>query len=277
MSDDILANVSEEGTNLSGMEIDENTTVDDVLEKANKSGEDDTPEGSKPEQKTEEDKPSQKGDKDNESDNTSDEDKTPFHKHPRWIEKQQQLDSAMDEINSLKEELTSLRETTTEKANQQPTDMPNWFKLQFGDTPEAQSTWKEYDSYSKAQQQTFRDEIKAELKKEQQQQVDETKKWQKYNDNEIKKLRDAGEEFNENELRKVAAEYQPTDSDTGLISFSKSLAILKAQKAAKPESKEKKTETKKKLGSVNDDGGESTPKKNFSSNDIRNVSWSDIT
>ena len=85
-----------------------------------------TLESSLDEEKTEEEEPSQDGDKPEEAGNSPDEDNVPFHKHPRWIERE---DNHNKKIDNLQAEIDGLKQST-----QPPADpaVPQEFTELFG-------------------------------------------------------------------------------------------------------------------------------------------------
>ncbi len=61
------------------------------------------------------------------------EEKTPFHKHPRWIQTQK-------ELKELREETARLKAQGTQT---QPTEPPDWWKKQYGDTDESKQRYQQ--------------------------------------------------------------------------------------------------------------------------------------
>ena len=112
MEDDIFADVKQETEPLDT----------DIVEKT-------TPE-SQPENKQTE-KPSQKGE--NTSDE-SEEDKLPFHRHPRWIAQRKRLEADEAELKELREFREKAEPFLKEKESTE-VKLPDWWSSAYGDTP----------------------------------------------------------------------------------------------------------------------------------------------
>ena len=228
----------------------------------------DNPEESQPEETKTETDPSQEGD--NTSDGTSNkEEQVPFHKHPRWIERENEL----KELRDFKEQFSDLPEkveTLQEKQKSNTTDLPADWVFLYGDDDASR---KLYD-YNQKQRETDRELLRKELREEREAELkleeEETKKWDEWVSSEIDLLKEEGKSFNKNELLKVALEFQPTDED-GNISLRKSLEILESRKAAgKPDNSGRK---KIAANTATTAQGEQPPSQVASTNTLRNKSF----
>lgn len=174
-------------------------------------------EGSDPfaalEKETPSDSPSEKEPKDGEGedkpeegDNTP-EDNVPFHKHPRWIERENELKELREREEATARELSELKELTSKK---EPSDIPDWFKELYGDNEVAYRKYEEHER-------TRTEEIKAKVIQEQehawQQSVAETQKWNQWVENELGKLESEGKQFDRNKFINVMLTYRPTDEN----------------------------------------------------------------
>ena len=149
MPEELLADIPKEGEEQNPFKTDEK--------------EKETPSESPTKEKTEQEKsPPQEGEegKEEKPDNTPDEDKVPFHKHPRWKEVQEdrrQLKEQVDELTRFKEEVAP----KLSRLEEQRQPIPKWFADTFG---ENETAWQEFQNYDKKR----RDEVKQEIYQEQQ-------------------------------------------------------------------------------------------------------------
>lgn len=240
-------------------------SIDEILAKVNgqESEEQDQEETTTPdspsETEEEQEEPSQEGDEaedtddDNsdDSENTPDEKDIPFHKHPRWKQKQQ-------EVEELKQQVEELRTVKTQPEVPQSRDdepLPQWV-LGLGngtETPELRSWYKTYTESTKAERESLRQEVISEIKKEQEQKEKEVEKWNNWVEEESTRVLEGEKGITKNELLKAANDFQPVDAN-GNISFEKALQIVKMQKAQKPDS----SEQKKKIASTTTGGQRGT-------------------
>ena len=242
-----------------------------------------TTQDSPAETEEEREEPSQEGDESEEEstdesddDNTPDAKDVPFHKHPRWKKKQ-------EEIEALKEQVEELKTTSTTKdapldAAEEP--LPQWVLGLAGgqDTPEARNWYKQYKAANQSDRESIRQEVLSEIKQTQEKEKQELDKWNSWVDDEVVRLQDEGNSFNKNELLKVANEYQPVDAK-GNISFDKALEILKLQKAQKAEAAVEKTDKKKEIAASttsHQKGGSTNDNKAFTPHSLRNQDFYDL-
>lgn len=137
------------------------------------------------------------------------EDNVPFHKHPRWIERERELQELRDQREADARAIAELSERVSER--QETTGpVPEWFQELYGDNPIA---WEKYSEHDKANREQIKQEAVTELQSRQQKEVDESNHWNNWVNSEIEKLQNSGKEFDRNELIKVMLEYRPTDPD----------------------------------------------------------------
>ena len=241
----------------------------DPLEEKDEEGKE-TPPESPPEKKTEQEKsPSQEGEKES----TPEEDKVPFHKHPRFQEitrENRELKEAVKGLSKFREEA----EPKLKELGQKGQPIPQWFANTFGENEQA---WEQYQGYEKELRQKIKDEFYQEQEELGKQQEAEQKKWSDWTSNQLQQLKDEGLKFDQNELLKVLVEYKPMD-DEGNLNFHKGYEILSKIKTAEGVDKSKKTEEKKKTASATMEGGEGgeQERKYRTSKDLRNKDWTDL-
>ena len=208
------------------------------------------PSGSQPE-KDEKESPSQKGEKEKvesdekkdskKPDNTSDEDedKIPFHKHPRFKELVQERNELREMVEELSNKVDE-RFSEIKKESGKSEEIPAWFSRLYGDDPGV------YAEYAKADKER-REEIKAEIREEfeekrkkDEEEIEKNNKWVKES---IQSLKDEGYKFEKNELLKIMVDYQPTD-ENGNLDFKKGLKLLEK---LNEKGIDKKKEEKKKI------------------------------
>lgn len=148
----------------------------------------------------------------------------PFHKHPRWIEREQKLQELEREV----EELRSRPAPTPQPAIS--TEIPLWFQDLYGDNQQA---WEAYQQHEEERIRVVEERAIARLKEEQQKAVEETQKWDKWVDDQITELEADGHKFDRNKLIKVMIDYSPTDENNNL-DFRKGYAIYQALETQAP-------------------------------------------
>ena len=173
--------------------------------------------------------------------NTDDETKLPFHKHPRWASLQSELKEAREFRESVAPLLERLGQTP-EGRSEETEKIPEWFVELFGENADS---WKKYRAYDTEQRKQLRSEILKDIQAEQRKTVEEQQRQEKWVDDEVQKLVDDGLKFDRNKLLKIALDYLPTD-ENGNISFKKAYDIMTMQVADK-ETEKPKSEVKKKL------------------------------
>lgn len=185
-----------------------------------------------------EEKPSQGGD------SIPDEDKLPFHKHPRWKEREDNHKKELSELETkIRKEFEEKLDTFNPKSPQDE-QLPEWFKILAGDDEYARKSYALYKSSTAQEQARIKEEAKREILDEQRKQAEEEKRAsQEANsivDNQLKELEAEGKKFDKNKLLKIALDYQPTTSD-GLIDLHKAYDIYELhEKAGAPKADAKK-------------------------------------
>ena len=208
-----------------------------------------------------------------------DDDKLPFHKHPRWLAREQEFDRKLEKaVGETKAEYEARVEALEEKfspllKNGQPIKPSAFFAKVYGDDPEL---YKEYLAEEQAKEQRIRDEtIEAYENKQrqvQEQSVAENKRWTDWVDTSIGTLKSSGKTFDENRLKSIALRDMPTDIE-GNIDFNKAYNIMLLEdKVAAAEGKDK-TDARKELAAQTtpNNKGETKAKDYLTHADIRKM------
>lgn len=196
--DKILADVKEEGTPLA-----------DVLK--------DTATESLPEKEPEVEKPVEG----NAETPETPEENVPFHKHPRWIERENELKDLREREEATARELAEFK-SAQEKSTEKPAaDIPDWFKELHGSS---QAAW---DKFSERERERDTEIEQRVIKAQEEKQVkaqEEVKYWDGWVKTEIDKLRADGHQFDENEFKALMLEVMPTDLNNNL-DFNKGITL----------------------------------------------------
>lgn len=249
---EVLADVKVEGTDpfadiVKETQVDSPTTIEPKVE----------------EPKTEEVK--------KEGEDTPKDENIPFHKHPRWIERENELQV----LRKFKEEATPKLSEIDEIKSRLPEEkvvVPEWFKTLYGDNEQA---YKQYAEHHQNEVNEIEQNLIQRQEDQRQKATQEAQKWDKWVGDEIGKLRDEGKEFDENRLKKVMLDYSPTDSNNNL-DFQKGYKIYEVLETKVDNTA--KSEARKQLAdmTVRSSKGEKEKKDYMTSNDLRNKSWANI-
>ena len=212
------------------------------------------------------------------TDNTLDEEKLPFHKHPRWkamYEDNKQKDKVINELLEFKNKFEPIAQAI--QTPQQATPIPEWFKAVYGELPEV---WEKYQTYTKEERTALKAELVNEIKQEQQATTQESTKWNDWVADQLKGMEEEGLKFNRNELQKFMVDWQdkygalPLDKE-GNLDFRKSLNLMQEVKPVVNNDKDK-LEAKKQIvaKTASTTGGESKGKTVFEVGKIP-TSWRD--
>jgi hypothetical protein len=249
--DEVFADAKSEGAPL---EI--NATFDRLDAKGDKSSESQT--GMKT------DKPSQGGG------NTPEAKTEPFHKHPRWIQTQKELKETREKIAKLE----------SERTQNQPAALPDWWKKQYGDTPESKQRY-EAVVQKDGELDWIKSQVLESIKSEQQAQSSQKKTGEEYVNTQIQEMTDEGLKFERNALLKFMVDFQKEYGAGGLLDdegnydFRKSLTLMNRMQPQ--ESKEDST-VRKQLASVGRGKANSARSSNIpvvSRNALRRGNWRD--
>lgn len=247
MNEDFLANVKKEG----------DTTPFDNLEK-------DTPPASPTDKEPVKDEPQ-------EGDNTPAD--LPFHKHPRWIERENELKSLRERDEERAKEIADLKafKEETSKRYESDSEIPDWFKELYGDNKLA---WQKYEQHEKTKEEEIERRVIEKQQQATQQAAAETQHWNKWVDDELEKLKAEGNQFDRNELIKTMLDYRPTDENNN-FDFKKGFAIYEALKSKEDPAK---SIARKQLADATTTSTKGEPaKKDYSTaKDLRHRSWANL-
>lgn len=245
----------------------ENEFLETVAREGEPLTEKETPAESTPANEPEKDKPA-------EGENTSDEN-VPFHKHPRWMEREEELKALRESNEATARELAELKTIAEETSKRLPTDtsIPEWFKELYGENATA---WAKYSEHDQKQREEIKREVIEEQQKAAQQTTQEAAKWNKWVDDEIQKLKAEGHQFDRNEFIKTMLDFRPTD-ETGSFDFKKGITIYEALKAkgedpAKSHARKELADTMTKSSG----SGDKALKDYQTSADLRHRSWANL-
>jgi hypothetical protein len=195
------------------------------------------------------------------------EDNIPFHKHPRWIERENELNELRERDEQTARELAELKASRSEN-----TEVPPWFSELYGDNKVA---WQKYSAQEEAKFAELESRVVARFEEKQTKAQKEAEHWEKWVDSEMVRLESTGNKFDRNELTKVMLEYSPTDNNNNL-DFNKGYKIYEALKG-KPDSA--RSEARKQIAdttSVATTRGEPAKKDYMTAADLRNRSWGSL-
>lgn len=208
--------------------------------------------------------------------NTDEDLNTPFHKHPRWIERENELKTLKEKNEAYERDLTDLKQfkeqTSQRLASSDGSKVPEWFSTLYGDNAEA---WEKYSEHDKAS----REEMKREILEAQQQQVvekqEQEKYWNSWVDNEMGKLESKGLKFDREELAQVMLKTRPTD-DKGNLDFEAGYETYIARKGTtvNPQVSQARKQV---ADTINKQSRGEPSKKDFmTSAELRNISWGNL-
>ena len=270
MEKDILADFTPEDTKI---ESDEDI-FDNLKEKSEE--QDDSPAESPDEKEQADDTPSQEGEegskKDVDPEENPDEEIIPFHKHPRWKEKQQEIDDLKAKIDSLEQKTSENLQAPQKQEDELPAE---WVAL-YGDDELSRKAFMADQKRTLKLKEEILQEFKKAQEEERRKSEEETSKWEKWVDDELTQLKESGEKFEKNKLLKIAFDYKPTD-ESGNISFPKALEIMRLLEGGDTKAQPKK-QIQKDIASktLSDNRGETKVQTKPSVNTLRNRSFQSL-
>lgn len=201
----------------------------------------------------------------------STEENIPFHKHPRWIEREQELKSLRETEEAHAKEIEELKAFREETKSSNPT-IPDWFRELYGDNEVA---WNKYNEHEKVRTQEIETSVLQRQEEARKREADQATRWNKWVDDEIGKLQSDGKQFDRNKLIKTMLEYRPTD-ERGNFDFQKGYRIYEALEP-KNEADPLKSQARKQLADItNSSKGEKKAKDYMTTADLRNKSWNSL-
>jgi len=141
-----------------------------------------------------------------------------FHEHPRWIQREKELEELKAreaENTKIIAELNEFREQASKRfeSDDPAPPVPDWFKELYGDNDIA---WKKYDQYEKEKESRLEQKFIERQEKVKQEEQSNIAKWNNWVEGEIVKLQGEGLKFDRNELIKTMLDYRPSDENNNL-------------------------------------------------------------
>lgn len=198
------------------------------------------------------------------------EDNVPFHKHPRWIQREQELEALRLRDEARERELAELRAQATREPVE--TEVPDWFSELYGHNTAA---WEKYNAHQQAERERLKQEAVIEVERRQQAEVAENERWNGWVETEVERLAAAGKQFDRNELLKVMLDYRPTDPNNNL-DFDAGYRIYEALKS-KPDPARAQARKRVADTTSSPNVGERKQKDYMTSSELRNLKWGSIT
>jgi len=259
-----------------------NTILEDVKQEGDTNPfkdlneEKETPSESPTEKKEPEENAEKEEPKEGEKDNTpKEEEDVPFHKHPRWIERESELKELRErEETTIRElsELKSFKQEVSQRLDTSNKDVPDWFQELYGDNEVA---YRKYEEHEKVRTSEIERNILEKQEISRRQLDEEGKRWNKWVDDEIGKLHNEGKQFDRNELIKTMLEYKPTDENNN-FDFKAGYKIYEAMKTK--EIDPAKSQARKEIAdtTMKNTSGEKKVKDFLTQADLRNKSWNQL-
>lgn len=169
------------------------------------------------------------------------EEKTPFHKHPRWQKMQSDFKAQAAELERLKAERTQTA----------PVELPKWWKDQYGETDESKQRYQAVVQKD-GELEWLKQQVKEDLKKETQAEAQSVSDGETYVDTQLEEMTAEGMKFDRNSLLKFMVDFQEEFGAGALLDtegnydFRKSLTLMGKMQ---PEEEESSTDLKKQLAS----------------------------
>lgn len=165
----------------------------------------------------------------------------PFHKHPRWQKTQETLKQYEARIADFEKKLAEKDSQTVEP--------PEWWKKQYGDTPESKQRYQQVTSKD-GELDWIKQSILKEIDQRTQANQSQTKEAEEYVETQLQELTDEGQKFDRNTLLKFMVDFQEEFGPGSLLDaegnydFRKGLSLMQR---LNPEQQDESGETKKAL------------------------------
>lgn len=252
-----------------------------------------TPPESSPESNETETPPSAQGETQTEN-NTEPDENVPFHKHPRWIARQREIESmreenenlrkSVDDLKPLKEEVEQLKGSRNSPTEFQNHSIPQWFVTLYGDNPEAWNLYQQNEVQRIAQEeQRITQKVLSQLDQQQKKQQEEQEKYKKMFDQQFDNIGkehsvDLSYQEGKNSLRNEFTDFvtkNPIYDQNGLLNLKVGWQYFKATRQPVETADKTKLNARKQIAAqtVADTKGEATKKDYVTPNDIRRSGW----
>lgn len=194
-----------------------------------------------------------------------------FHEHPRWIQREKELEELKTREQENARVIAELSEFKEETAKRLQIDnpIPDWFIELYG---ENQTAWKKYNDHEQLKEAAIEQRLLDRQEQQRQQKENEVSRWNSWVNSEINKLQTEGAVFDRNELIKVMIDYAPTTDNN--YDFHKGYKIYEVLKG-KPNTEH--AEARKRLADITTKvSGESEKKDYMTAADLRHRSWGNL-
>lgn len=209
-----------------------------------------------------------------EGESTPEEKDVPFHKHPRWIERETELKTLREQEEAHAREIAELRTEVSHKLESNDTSIPEWFRELYGDSA---SAWKKYEHREKERETEIEQRLIQRQELAEKQKVEEATRWNKWVDGELEQLQSEGHKFDRNKLIKTMLDFRPTD-DSNNFDFRKGLAIYQALEEKEKTKDVEKSNARKELADTTTkvSRGDPPQKDYLTAKDLRHRSWGSL-
>ena len=210
----------------------------------------------------------------------NEEEKLPFHKHPRWKEMYNKNKDLEGQLTKMRDELESKINTISVSAKASSEELPDDFVKLYGDNHEAYKLWRK-------QQDDLAERIKAEISNEMEQKSQAERQaleeGERYVEESIRALEEDGKTFDKNELMKFLLDFKEKygalpEDDRGNIDFMRGYELMTTMKGSTKT--EATTKAKKEIADFSGNSGrgrgEGAVKDYLTSNDLRNTGWDSL-
>lgn len=204
--------------------------------------------------------------------NNTEEKDIPFHKHPRWMERENEL----KELREFKEKAApTLEEFNKFKSaldSKEQTNIPEWFKELYGENEVA---WQKYSEHTKNEREEMMKELQAKQEADRQAAQKEEQKWNKWVEDGLDGLKILGLEFDRNALVKTMLDNQDKVTRDGQFDFNLG---YKLYRELNPDNSQAISQARKKLAdtTTKSSSSEKGSKGYMTSNELRGKSWNQL-
>lgn len=180
-------------------------------ESNNEEQQNDTAEGSSPEQNETEESPSQEGEQESEQEEKSDSN-TPDENNNLPLNKDRRFQEVLSQKKGLEQQVSEYKEMVEKLVNAQSKperdEIPQQFLEVFGsgDKDRDQNAWNKYKQLAEFQKQLILDEIKQERETEQKR----VQEWESWVDSQVSNFHEIGENITKDEFVSIIQEYEPS-------------------------------------------------------------------
>lgn len=198
------------------------------------------------------------------------EEDVPFHRNPRWIAREAELQELRQREEEMAIEIEEIRSLATKP--QQDTNVPEWFKTLYGDNEIA---WQQYSEHDAKRTEEIEARVFARQEEERTKKQREEEHWNNWVETELSKIKAQEPSVDENKLLAILQEYKPTDINNN-FDFQAGLKIYKALEGAPDTSHSDARKRLADTATVTTPKGEPKKKDYMTPADLRNTSWHNL-